>query len=108
MEKSEYFIPDKELFPIFSNDTRFSEVIFSEINNQTLVKYEIIKQEPYSATYYALPRECSLCLIFSNGSQIVIAHQLTKKVPNNFAILEWRQIDKEIYQTLYKTSQFWK
>lgn len=107
-QRSDQLRDDKELFPIFSNDTRFSEVIFSEINNQTLVKYEIIKQEPYSATYYGLPRECGLCLIFSNGSQIIMAHQLTNKVPNNFAILEWRQIDEEIYQTLYKTSQFWK
>lgn len=65
-----------------------------------LVKYEILKQEPYSAAYYGLPRESGLCLMFSDGSQMVIAHQLTKEVPHDFTILEWGQIDEEVCRTL--------
>lgn len=97
-----------DLFPIDSTDPKYSTSFFSSIINETLIKYEIIKQEPYSATFYNLPREVGLCLIFSNGSQMVISHQLTKEVPNDFTILEWGQIDAEIYQTLYKSSKFWK
>ena len=99
---------DMELFPIDSKDEKYSTSFFSGIINQTLVKYEIIKQEPFSATFYGLPREVGLCLVFSNGSQMIISHQLTRAVSSNFTILEWNQIDEDIYQTLYKTSQFWK
>ncbi len=41
-------------------------------------------------------------LIFSNKSQIILSHQLTKQVPDNFTVLEWDQIDKDIYDRLYK------
>ena len=47
-------------------------------------------------------------LVFSNGSQIIISHQLTKQVSHNFTVLTWDQIDKtDVYERLYKTSRFW-
>lgn len=49
----------------------------------------------------------SLVLIFSNKSQIILSHQLTKQVPDNFTVLEWNQIDKNVNDRLYKTSRFW-
>ena len=37
-------------------------------------------------------------------SQIILSHQLTKQVPDNFTVLKWDQIDKNVYDRLYKTS----
>lgn len=96
-----------DLFPINATDKRYSTNFFSNIINQTLVRYEIIKQEPYHEKFCNLPREVGVVLEFSNKSQMIISHQLTKEVSDDFTILEWEQIDKEIYPMLYKTSQFW-
>ncbi|MDE7253468.1 MAG: hypothetical protein K2O32_11070 [Acetatifactor sp.] len=97
----------EDLFPIKADDSKYSTEFFANLINKTLVGFEIIKLEPYSPTYYALPREVGLVLIFSNKSQIIISHQLTKQVPDNFTVLEWDQIDKNVYERLYKTSRFW-
>lgn len=105
--KENLLIEDSELFPINVNDISYSSSYFSEVINQKLVKFEIIKQEPFSATYYSLPREVGLILYFSNNSQIVISHQLTKRVSDNFTVLEFKDIDKDIYTTLYKMSKYW-
>ncbi|XBX03644.1 hypothetical protein QMP26_24245 [Enterocloster clostridioformis] len=98
---------DPELFPIKATDIHYSKDFYSNVINKKLIKYEIIKQEPYSATYYSLPREVGLLLTFSDNSQFIIAHQLTKEVSDNFTVLELSDIEKSILPTLYKTSQFW-
>jgi len=98
---------EDELFPINANDPNYSTKYFSDIINQKLVRYEIIKQEPFSPTYFALPREVGLQLIFSGGYNIMLSHQLTKLVSDNFTILEIQDINQDIYQTLYKMSCFW-
>lgn len=97
----------EDLFPIKADDSKYSTEFMANLINKTLVGFEIIKLEPYSPTYYALPREVGLVLIFSNKSQIILSHQLTKQVPDNFTVLEWDQIDKNVYDRLYKTSRFW-
>lgn len=98
----------EDLFPIMADDMRYSTEFFADLLDKTLVRFEIIKIEPYSPTYYALPREVGLVLEFSNKSQIIVSHQLTKQVSHDFTVLSWDQIDKTgIYQTLYKTSRFW-
>lgn len=97
-----------DLFPIKADDMKYSTEFFAELVNKTIVRYEILKLEPWSPTYYALPREVGLVLVFSNKSQIIVSHQLTKQVPDNFTVLEWNQIDKtDVYGRLYKTSRFW-
>lgn len=97
----------EDLFPIKADDSKYSTKFFANLINKTLVGFEISKLEPYSPTYYTLPREVGLVLIFSNKSQLIISHQLTKQVPSNFTVLEWDQIDKNVYDRLYKTSRFW-
>lgn len=99
----------QDLFPIQANDLKYSTEFFANLLNKTLIRFEIIKQEPYSPTYYGLPREVGLVLVFSNASQIILSHQLTKLVSHDFTVLDWSQIDKtDIYQMLYKTSRFWE
>ena len=98
----------KDIFPIMADDKKYSTEFFANIINQTLVRYEIIKQEPWAEVYYYLPREVGLILTFSNESQMILSHKLTTQVEGTFfAVLEWSQIDKEIFQTLYKPSRFW-
>lgn len=98
----------EDLFPIKADDTKYSTGLFSNLINKTLIGYEIIKIEPYSPTYYALPREVGLVLRFSNNSQIIISHQLTKQVSHDFTVLNWDQVDKtDVYERLYKNSRFW-
>ncbi len=98
----------EDLFPIMADDKKYSTEFFANIINQTLIRYEIIKQEPWEELYYYLPREVGLILTFSNKSQMILSHQLTTQVEGTFfAVLEWNQIDKDIYQTLYKPSRFW-
>lgn len=105
--KENLLITDSKLFPINANDPFYSSRYLSEVVNQKLIKFEIIKQEPFSATYYSLPREVGLILYFSNNSRIVISHQLTKLVSDNFTVLEFKDIDKDIYTRLYKMSKYW-
>lgn len=89
----------KDLFPIKADDTKYSTELFSNLIHKTLIGFEIIKIEPCSPAYYALPREVGLVLIFSNNSQIIISHQLTAQVSNDFTVLDWRQIDKtDVYE----------
>ena len=98
----------EELFPINADDMKYSSSFFANLINKTLIGYEIIKQEPRRPNYYDLPREVGLVLVFSNESQIIISHQLTKQVSHNFTVLTWDQIDKtDVYERLYKTSRFW-
>lgn len=97
-----------DLFPIKADDMRYSTEFFADLINKSLVRFEIIKIEPYSPTYYALPREVGLVLVFSNESQIILSHELTRQVSHNFTVLDWDQIDKtDVYERLYKTSCFW-
>ena len=44
---------------------------------------------------------------FSNNVEIILSHQLTKKVSDDFTILQWNEIDKDSYRKLYKMSEFW-
>lgn len=98
---------EKDLFPIKANDVKYSTDFFANLMNKTLIRFEIMKQEPYSPTFYSLPREVGLILVFSNKSRIVLSHQLTKQVSHDFTVLDWNQIDKtDVYQTLYKTNCF--
>ena len=72
--------------------------------NETLIKFETIKRETYNPTYYDLPREVDLVLVFSNKSQIIVFHELTEQVSHNFTVLDWDQIAKSnVYEKLYKT-----
>lgn len=112
---------DKDLFPIMANDKKYSTEFFASIINQTLVRYEIIKFEVpdeglphhiFSPRLHYLPREVGLLLIFSNKSQMIVSHGLTYEEGGNFSVgsftvLEWSQVDKDIYPYLYKTSRFW-
>lgn len=98
----------EDLFPIKADDKEYSTKFYANLINKALIGFEIIKIEPHSPTYYALPREVGLVLIFSNKSQIILSHQLTKQVSDDFTVLEWDQVDKtDVYQRLYKTSHFW-
>lgn len=98
----------EDLFPIKADDKKYSTEFFAELVNKTIVRYEILKLEPWSPTYYALPREVGLVLVFSNKCEIIVSHKLTRQVPDDFTILEWDQIDRtDIYDRLYKTSRFW-
>lgn len=97
----------EDLFPIEADDRKYSTEFFANLINKTLIGFEIIKMEPYGPTFFDLPREVGLVLIFSNKSQIILSHQLTRQVPDNFTVLEWDQIDKDVYDRLYKTSRFW-
>lgn len=94
----------EDLFPIMVDDMRYSTKFFADLLDKTLVRFEIIKIEPYSPTYYALPREVGLVLEFSNKSQIIVSHQLTKQVSHDFTVLSWNQIvegsDKKILDTI--------
>ncbi len=106
--RSEQLRNAEDLFPIKADDKKYSTKFFASLIHETLIGFEIIKLEPHSPTYFALPREVGLVLIFSNKSQIILSHQLTKQVPEDFAVLEWEQIDRiDVYQRLYKTSRFW-
>lgn len=97
-----------DLFPINADDLQYSTVFFANLIDKSLIRFEIIKQEPCRPTYYDLPREVGLVLVFSNKSQIILSHQLTKQVSHDFTILEWNQIDRtDVYDRLYKTSRFW-
>ncbi len=99
---------EEDLFPIKADDKKYSTKFFASLIHETLIGFEIIKLEPHSPTYFALPREVGLVLIFSNKSQIILSHQLTKQVSEDFTVLEWEQIDRtDVYQRLYKTSCFW-
>ena len=107
---------DKDLFPIMANDKKYSTEFFASIINQTLVRYEIIKFEVpneglihhiYSPRLYYLPREVGLLLIFSNKNQIIVSHGLTYEAGDSFTVLEWSQVEKDIYPYLYKTSRVW-
>ena len=42
----------KDIFPIMADDKKYSTEFFANIINQTLVRYEIIKQEPWAEVYY--------------------------------------------------------
>ncbi len=98
----------KDLFPIKADDKNYSTKFFANLIHETLIGFEIIKIESHSPTYFALPREVGLVLIFSNKSQMILSHQLTKQVPEDFTVLEWNQIDRtDVYQRIYKTSRFW-
>ena len=106
--KPEQLRSAEDLFPIKADDMKYSTEFFANLINKTLIGFEIIKLEPYSPIYYALPREVGLVLIFSNNSQMIISHQLTKQVSHDFTVLDWKQVDKtDVYERLYKSSRFW-
>jgi len=98
---------DSELFAVQANDKVFSNAFFASILESTLVKYKIIKVETTNPLNWDHPREVGLVLSFSNNHQMILSHQLTKEVSDDFTILEWENIDKDIYESLYKTSKFW-
>lgn len=98
---------DSDLFPIQADDSKFSIDFFKSILGKTFIKYEIIKRETNNPLQWDHPREAGLVLFFSNGSQLILAHQLSKEVSDDFTVLKWEQVDKEIYKSLYKMSRFW-
>ncbi len=99
---------DQELFPIEACDQVYSEVHYKEIIGHSLTKYEIVKIETTNSLKWDHPREVGLVLFFSNGSEIVLSHQLTNKVSDDFTVLRWSQVNKdETYPLLYKMSEFW-
>lgn len=99
---------DKELFPIEAGDQEYSENYFKNIVGQSLIKYEIIKIETMNSLQWDHPREVGLVLFFSDNSHIVLSHQLTNEVSDDFTVICWDQINKDsIYPLLYKTSEFW-
>ena len=105
-QKSELMCDDHELFPIDASDPEYSDIFFKEIIGEKLLKFEIIKREPKNVLFCELPREVALVLTFSNGSKLVLSHGLHDN-SDDFSVLRWKQVDKEVYKSLYKTSQFW-
>ncbi|MEO3943973.1 hypothetical protein [Gorillibacterium sp. CAU 1737] len=98
---------DNELFPVEAADDEYSKVYFKNLVGHSITKYEIIKLETTNPLQWDHPREVGLIFYFSNGSQLVLAHQLTTVVPDDFTVLRWDQVSKEVYPQLYKMSEFW-
>lgn len=98
---------DDELYLIDIKDSKYSTKYFSSIVGQRLTKYEIIKIETDNPKKWNHPREVGLVMHFSNNVEIILSHQLTKKVSDDFTILQWNEIDKDSYRKLYKMSEFW-
>ena len=99
---------DNELFPIEASDPEYSEDYFKNIVGHMLTGYEIVKIETTNSLQWDHPREVGLVLFFSNNSHIVLSHQLTNVVSDDFTVIRWDQVNKdEIYPLLYKMSEFW-
>ena len=43
----------------------------------------------------------------AHNSKLILSHGLYND-SDDFSVLQWKQVDKEVYLRLYKTSQFWE
>ena len=98
---------DPDYTTIDASNSIYADPLFREILGKKLIKYEIIKREPENSRYRDLPREVALVLKFENNLELIAAHQLHKHTSEDFALLRWNQVDKYVYKTLYKGSEFW-
>lgn len=99
---------DHELFPVDAGDPEYSEDYYGDIVGCCLTKYEIVKIETMNSLQWDHPREVGLVLFFSNNSHIVLSHQLTNAVSDDFTVIRWDQVNKDkTYPLLYKMSEFW-
>ena len=105
-KRDELMCNDRELFPVYANDSVYSEKYFGDLIGGEFLKYEIIKKEPVNSLYWELPREVGIVFYFSNNSTIIVSHGLHDN-SDDFSVIKNEQIDKNVIDLLYKTNRFW-
>jgi len=108
IKREESLCDDPEFISVSANNQNYANPFFKEYVGKELLGYEIFKQVPPSVRHQNLPNEVALVLKFNGYPDIVLSHGLYHNKSIDFAVLQWEQVDKDVYQTLYKGCEFRK
>jgi hypothetical protein len=91
---------DEEYFVIPSNDRSYTNGRIKNLEGKKIFDIQVLKKEPESAKHEGLPNEVGLLIIFENGEELVLAHNLHPS-PDSFSLVFKDQIKWQHHPVRY-------
>lgn len=93
---------DEDLFPIDSNDEKYSDPCWKQFMNQNLVGFSLLRKRSMNLLERELPSELGLCFLFGGDKRFIASHGLHNG-SDDFSVLMDAQIEPDVGEKLEET-----